>query len=909
MNFLHFIPRLTAPLALLGALAVTTAQAQGPVQVPTTINFTLSHAYSTSAGVYAADGKLLRTLWRGTDYAAGQHQAVWDGLDDEGQAVPAGTYQVKVLTHNVRYIWEGVVGNTSASFTRDVWRGYVGIYDAAFASTGGFVALGYNEGMPAMKRFNTKTPQVAPEAQGPDRNDTWVAVATDDIAYYSASNNSGWDPDNSSFVVANRVATGGGMAMPKGQNVQFVGSNIYYGVVDLVQQKGKVDHAFARQQAITGLAVQKTGNVLAVAHGRLGVVRLFDKTSGAALGTIAVAQPGRLSFAPNGDLWIISAGAVGRYYNASTAAQAPSFQLQNTLSGVANALGVAADPTNNDLVLVADGGLSQQVKAYNRAGALQWTYGQAGGYATNGPDVTFDKFFFVDQDPLNYGATDRDPASTETAFLAFAADGSFWLGDRGNCRMLHFATDRTYLEQIAYIADKHHTTVDPNNPTRVFSDWLEYQVDNTQALQPGDPTTAAGGSWKLVKNWAAGLNWQRYTPFNTVVTLNNGRTYGQISDETMDNPSQLAIVELPARGGLRFTGVLVSDWYGGGKAHNLYGNGDLRYWDVGMIVNNNIQKGYRRRLAGFDAAGNPQWGGAELLGSAHVISSDFNHCQDPVANFSWGMTNRLPITESGVLVSYNPQASHSGPSMHLGGIQTNSGAWLWNASPGGQITAPDGKGTFPDVDAFGGHNGVSVFAEGRNVVYGYDGQNGNFSSQWMHYNEDGLFVGQFGQTNDGTPRFGDRSEAVAGFANNIATMFMAKAGKNLYMYCVDEAIHGGVHRWRIDGTEDIRELMGSGPLGGSIQVGATALATATAAAKATATATPNPSTGIFELTAAAPVLRADVFDARGAQVLHLLPATGQTARLRCDLSAAPAGVYLAQLQTANGPQTLKLVKN
>lgn len=909
MQFLCAIPRLTGLIGLFGSLAALSVRAQAPAA--TTVNFTLGRDYSTSAAVYAPNGTLLRTLWRRTDYTAGPHQAAWDGLDDEGRAVAAGTYQVKVLTHNVRYVWEGVVGNTSASFTRDVWRGFVGMYDAAFAGTDGFVALGYNEGSPALERFNTAAPQVAIEAQGPDRNDTWVAVATDGIMYYSASNNSGWDPDNSSFVAASRVTNSDQVALPNGRDVQFLGSNIYNGVIDLAQQKGKRNEAFGRQQAISGLAVQKNGNVLAVAHGRLGVVRLFNKTSGAALGTITVAQPGRLSFAPNGDLWIISAGAVGRYHNTSGAAQAPNFQLQNTLPGVVNALGVAADPTNDNLVLVADGGNSQQVKAYTRSGVAQWTYGQVGGYATNGPDVTNDKFFFVDQDPLDYDPVDRDQAGTETAFVAFAADGSFWLGDRGNCRMLHLSANRVYLEQISYIPDKHFTTVDPNNPTRVFSDWLEFQVDNTQALQPGDPTATGSGSWKLVKNWAAGLDWKRFTPFNTVVTLNNGRTYGQIADGNTSNPKQLAIVELPAQGPLRLTGVQVSDWYDGGKAHNLYANGDLRYWDVGLTVDNNIQKGYQCRLTGFDAAGNPQWGAAELLGSAHVNSTDFRHSQDPVANFSWSMTNRLPITESGVLVSFNPQANQSGQSMHLGGIQLNSGKWLWHASPGEQIMAPDGKGTFPDLDAFGGHNGVSVFAEGRSVVYGYDGQYGSFSSQWMHYYDDGLFVGQFGQTHDSSPQFEDRREAPAGFASNIATMFMVKAGKNLYMYCVDEAVHGGLHRWRIEGADDMHELTGNGPLGGSIQVVAAgvALGTGPAAAKAMATATPNPSTGVFELTGTGPLMRADVFDARGAQVLHLLPAAGQTERLRCDLSAAPAGVYLAQLQTASGTQTLKLVKN
>jgi len=33
-----------------------------------------------------------------------------------------------------------------------------------------------------------------------------------------------------------------------------------------------------------------------------------------------------------------------------------------------------------------------------------------------------------------------------------------------------------------------------------------------------------------------------------------------------------------------------------------------------------------------------------------------------------------------------------------------------------------------------------------------------------------------------------------------------RAGGNLFMYHNDESVHGGVHRWRIEGWDSVREL-------------------------------------------------------------------------------------------------------
>src|SRR6202044_1090919 len=97
---------------MLAWLLLATAGVQGATL---TFSFTLDEPCKTSAGVFALDGTLVRTLWSKVRYyAAGTYSAVWDGLDDNSNAAPAGVYQIKLLQHNTEYVWDGAVGNTSA---------------------------------------------------------------------------------------------------------------------------------------------------------------------------------------------------------------------------------------------------------------------------------------------------------------------------------------------------------------------------------------------------------------------------------------------------------------------------------------------------------------------------------------------------------------------------------------------------------------------------------------------------------------------------------------------------------------------------------------------------------------------------------------------------------------------------
>ncbi|RYE37109.1 MAG: hypothetical protein EOP48_29085 [Sphingobacteriales bacterium] len=75
--------------------------------------FNLDTTARTSAGVYNTEGVLLRTLWNNVKYNEGTHSSMWDKRDDEGRLVDDSLVLIKVVSNNVKYTWQGVVGNNS----------------------------------------------------------------------------------------------------------------------------------------------------------------------------------------------------------------------------------------------------------------------------------------------------------------------------------------------------------------------------------------------------------------------------------------------------------------------------------------------------------------------------------------------------------------------------------------------------------------------------------------------------------------------------------------------------------------------------------------------------------------------------------------------------------------------------
>src|SRR5262249_23656645 len=93
-----------------------------------------------------------------------------------------------------------------------------------------------------------------------------------------------------------------------------------------------------------------------------------------------------------------------------------------------------------------------------------------------------------------------------------------------NYRNLHFSSGNspTVIERFAYFPSFYSCRACRNDPTRIFGDYLEFQIDYTKSLSP------TNGSWTLVNNWGFGYNTQtgnQYGGMKWVGTYSNGRTY------------------------------------------------------------------------------------------------------------------------------------------------------------------------------------------------------------------------------------------------------------------------------------------------------------------------------------------------------------------------------------------------
>jgi len=211
---------------------------------------------------------------------------------------------------------------------------------------------------------------------------------------------------------------------------------------------------------------------------------------------------------------------------------------------------------------------------------------------------------------------------------------------------------------------------------------------------------------------------------------------------------------------------------------------------------------YRRPFTGI-VSGDPEWGAAVIEA---VVPTTAVSAYSRASNSPSGIGPRFPKTASNRVVFFDQ--SVTGTNFHLGAAAFGDNKWLWLASPSGAL---DGKGTFQTrpFDNSVNYGGSSVWASGSNVVYGYLGTNYKdplnnrlgYASQFMHFDEWGLFLGQFGESDTRSTREGGARLPL----NPLSPTLVKEPGANgpLFLYSSDESGHGGVHRFRFNGLSTL----------------------------------------------------------------------------------------------------------
>jgi hypothetical protein len=600
-------------------------------------------------------------------------------------------------------------------------------------------------------------------------------------------------------------------------------------------------------QEATGLAVQQAGagggNLLFVAHAFLDELRVLDKKTGKSICNVTMDMPRKMSVSKDGKaLWVIvsntsvskfdvsklcPAKTTGAWAAAAKAVEAPAVPIFSLPKADLTApVALSVSPTTGSIA-VADKA-SSQVKYFDgTTGKLVVTLGKKGGYNDGDPTVDEKRLFW--------------PADSNVpVFLAHEADGSIWVADPGNFRTIHLSSSGAFLGDSMYTPASYASTVNTEDPAQVFSNYREFAVDYTKGK-------ALNASWKLVRNWAAGLDdgWtgehaRAFEGFAAVHQTASGATVGLVK---MANSSQ-ALVELDRAEGGGSGSLKLIQMLPKGLDANLEDGAVLRYkmdhWSRG-VQTVGVQEIWEvpYSLGGWD------------LESA-TLATSFDTASNRLASRFSGVHPTFPKTTAGDYIifdggtgkneSYNKFPNQG---FHLGAVAPgqNQTSMKWQGSPWGfwdiaktpiQLdgvnctlhTISNADGRFGANDSAINYAGSYSMVTGHSIVYGFFGEfwKGSEANQFVHFHDSGLFVGQFGTLSqfgsmglapripgDDGGEFEEFHYALPGEAgNSFAPSLITAPGGQVYFYHNDESKHDGTHRWQLAGADSLALRRGDG---------------------------------------------------------------------------------------------------
>ena len=810
--------------------------------IPATVGNPPVPVRSTSAEISDAAGAVIRNLWQNRAYPPGRFGEVWDGLDDYGRPATGGPFTALLQYNGVQYTWDGVLGDTSPDlFSPNTWGAVTLVIPGDMVTLGdtGIAALGYDEGTYNSATFSRRTPMtnVRPFVPQNIGDDIFTRMATDGKLVYFADHTTAAGA-GAAVVAFDKLGYlhnfSSGAFFPGPANAHFRNEVDKMNPRFLVAQAcDVVDYPTV---AVSGVAVQRKGDILATAHGGMGkapssnVVSLWDKTTCAPLGSFSIANPQRMVFDLKGNLWVISGTGVDTANALSKVTEIGTRNLVTTpISGLDNPMALAISPITGNL-FVADGGKHQQVLEYNLVtNSVVRTLGDAGGYGTGSScnaAVTHYKFWF------DYGG--RDP---RTQADTISADPFVYADDSGGLEVEDPTTGQIefyrlrqgvwqYTRRIMFEGFQHIMAVAINSPSRIFlgkGALLELNRDWSKPLLAGDPDPAVGGNggWTLANNWwpciqsADGYYPGKNIPHTIFVWTSpaNGNTYLLSSDMLGNRAWNL----------LHADGTVTTEQENTFFAPRVDPSGDY----TSPSYKSPDLKIYHSSIDGYDARDMPLWLPPTLIATIHAVHGN----GDPISFSRLGITQGP--TTAGIYVAYdqnvNTDVAGAAPAFHLGGFKAGASGFTWKAMLQRDMAWPNGNGDFPaaDLSRLAGEGGT-ITEVGNEIFTMYAGNGSPTGAcQFTHYHTNGLFVGQFGYlqkfsaTANGdnswgvngipSPLLGENK--VAGFCGDVGGFQAFSVGSHVKVIHPDESVFHGLHEWDISYLDTITALGASGAMG------------------------------------------------------------------------------------------------
>ncbi len=624
--------------------------------------------------------------------------------------------QSKLGYNNVEYQWEGLIGNTESSWSSfRSWDGVVPsfIRSLAFIKGKAYAADGYNESGYAAAVFDEKSPnaEVTPLTKLIfNTYQHFMFSATDGKLVYFGFQTYSATPSPWQGVIAFTPQGGyyrfpNGAAFPSFPKINSTFRN--NGVIPPIglPDVKVVDLSTFPSAAITGIAVQHNGRLLATGHGQYEIqsrppvastntVNLWDKMTGAAMGSLSVPNPQQMAFDTNNNLWVISGDGVNdKLYEVSDVGR--SNHLSTPVGDLSNPVSVSVN-TITGSIFIADGGNSQQIKEFDpKTNRIISELGRHGGYEASGScnaTVTNDTFW-LDPGPNIARMHVVGLNSPFQSWVSAADNGDLWVGDFTTSRILHFSrvgSSWKYIDRIMYLPWDYYSSVPSANPTRVFggpSGFLEFNVDYSVPNEPGDPEQKAGKhSWQLVRNWLpCAVNKDTGLDLATQMVAfsfpGSGVVGAVLSNASHNFETLLRLNENGILTAKRMTTAL-----SGYTAFDAHGN---YYRNVrqqkGLVTSVSVQ---RFRMSGPDPAGFPTWDTtAEPIGSYLADHQNGDPAPKSQRATYWPSSNGIiPMFDP----DHNPDVLPGHTAYHLGGLPVHGHQLAWASMPEKQIAYTDG---------------------------------------------------------------------------------------------------------------------------------------------------------------------------------------------------------------------------
>ncbi len=845
----------------------------------------------TSAVVYNSSGIMVRTLWTSRSYLAGTWGDIWDGLDDYGIQVPAGTYTIHMTANNIQYIPYGVIGDINAhEYSPNSWNlGFESFQvDMASIQNTAFTAQGYTEGAFSCATFQLDSPidNIQPCETQSFGGDIFTYVATDGHLFYFVDRGFTSATDGENGIVA--IDPQGNLHnFPEGRFFRnnytttanhtghFInsldGHNVRYWDAE-VADFGDL-HA-AAPSIPTGIAVERNGSVMAVAHGSFGApttsplkntntVRLFDKWTGRSLKTITIPKcdPHRMTFDLSNNLWVIcgDGGLVrgGVQVNPNdtlieiegigpTDSSAETWNGSIALSPIealSNPMAIAISPITGNL-FVADGGKNQQVYEYSPSLTLLRTLGVAGGYrAGSGCDAKITNYkFWFDQGQTGATIPTGLGGSMFANFVWPDDRGGLWVSDIGTYRVLHYVLvggKWNYENRQMYQPFEVNNVMATNDPRRILGGQsgvglIEFDIDYARKPMEGDPDPTLGGTgwWEEKYNWLACIvshpnyaaNGSSGFPRVIDFWVNPMNDTTLIAFQDSKNILQRAIANANGTVNVLSNADIVGTRY---NPHSyLSPDGEQWLMTAGGAGGSHVGAD-RYPVKAFDSYNLP------ILGTRV-------HQDGPIVNNALGQPVLTPSlfngapSSGGIFTvlqgSANTVAPSSSPKFHLGGFVAGASMFTWLALPEKDISEADGEMSFPALNIGSvAYGGTEVFSLNHDIFAEFNGNGFAWGCQFWHYSDDGTALGQFGYLPSIAPvtTFQEGSQQnvplgavgrwkVPGFCGDQGLFKVAQVGLDYFTYIGDESYIHGIHLWKIANLGSLSKTSGVGKLGSTL---------------------------------------------------------------------------------------------